>query len=144
MFYFARTELAARDVAIHDVLTSIMIMSFKQYCSPRPKLACDAERLASLNDWTQKFLFLFYTHRACCARCCNPRHTDQHNDHEFQVGIDPQNAHPQQSKVQGFRQKRLHRLRVRHGFYFATAELAARDVAIHDRLTSIILGKDFW
>ena len=29
LFYFARAELAARDVAIHDILTSIMIMSFK-------------------------------------------------------------------------------------------------------------------
>ena len=28
---------------------------------------------------------LFCTHRACCARCCNPRHTDQYNDHELQI-----------------------------------------------------------
>ena len=36
------------------------------------------------------------------------------------------------SKVQGFRQNRLHSLRVRDGFYFATAELAARAVVIHE------------
>ena len=55
--------------------------------------------------------YFFCTCRACRARCCNPRHTGQHSNHEPSTALD------QRSPTVGPQSKRATRVRSAHGSY---------------------------